>query len=233
MEGSLGLLLPPDTEHSDKYPFLIAASVDKVERTLALPYQYRTKYDQGTEGACVGFASSWMTSIHNRGFYDARWLYKEAQLVDSWPSTPPEEGTSVRAAMDILRKVGHRKILRNVAGAADTKWGILENRWARTVDEMRTAISQNKAITIGVNWYANFDRPVKKGSLNWIGQGDLGKIRGGHAVCLYGASDRYQAFRLVNNWGKEYPLVLLPYETMARLLREHGEATIVTDFPNT
>ena len=231
MEGSLGLRMPPDSEHIDKYPFMIAAAVDRVERTLSLPYQYRDKYDQGTEGACVGFGSSWMTSIHNRGLFDARWLYQQAQLVDSWPSTPPEEGTSVRAAMDILRKVGHRKILRNVSGQPDLKHGILENRWARTVDEMRTAISQGKAITIGVNWYANFDRPERKRNLWWIGQGDLGRIRGGHAVCLYGASDRYQAFRLVNNWGKDYPLVMLPYDTMQRLLQEHGEATLVTDAP--
>src|SRR5688500_3931118 len=84
LEGTLGRLTPPDWEHVDKHRMLIATAVEKVERILSLPYSYRVKYDQGAEGACVGFASSWLQSIHNRVFYDARWLYREAQLVDSW-----------------------------------------------------------------------------------------------------------------------------------------------------
>lgn len=233
MEEALGLRTPPDWEHIEKYPAraTLPATVTHVDRTLKLPYQYRRKYDQGVEGACVGFGASWLTSIHNGGLFDARWLYQQAQLVDSWPSTPPEEGTSVRAAMDILRKIGHRKVFRGKTSDPLAHYGILENRWARNVDEMRTAISEGKAITIGVNWYQNFDRPVKKSNRWWIGQGDLGFIRGGHAVCVYGASDKYQAFRVVNNWGVRYPTVLLPYETMQRLLNEYGEATLITDAP--
>lgn len=231
MEGTLGRLTPPDFEHVEKHRMLIATAVEKVERILSLPYSYRVKYDQGSEGACVGFASSWLQSIHNRVFYDARWLYREAQLVDSWASTPPEEGTSVRAAMDILRKVGHRRIFRGKTYPVHESHGILANKWATSVDEMRMCIAEGKAIAIGVNWYANFDRPTTKGVEKWIGEGDLGRIRGGHAVCLYGASDRRQAFRMVNSWGSAYPLVWLPYGTMQRLLNEHGEATIVSDRP--
>lgn len=231
MERALGLLTPPDWEHIEKYPYQITSVPTIVNRTLALPYHYRERYDQGTEGACVGFGSSWATSIFNGGFYDARWLYKEAQLIDSWSDTPPQEGTSVRAGMDILRKRGHRKIFRGKTATEDLRWGILENKWATNVDQMRTAISEGRPVVIGVNWYANFDRPVKKSNGHWIGQGDLGRVRGGHCVCVYGASDKYQAFRIVNNWGKEYPTVLMPYETMQRLLNEHGEATLITDAP--
>jgi hypothetical protein len=41
-------------------------------------------------------------------------------------------------------------------------------------------------VVIGVNWYSNFDSPVKDSSGNyWIGRSsNLGAIRGGHAVCL-------------------------------------------------
>jgi hypothetical protein len=43
-------------------------------------------------------------------------------------------------------------------------------------------------VVIGVNWYAAFDRPVRRRIRGWdywtIGGGDLGRIRGGHAVCL-------------------------------------------------
>jgi hypothetical protein len=74
-------------------------------------------------------------SLMNRKRYDARWLYHEAQLVDEWDDTPPEEGTSVRAAMDILRTKGH-VINRSRTNVPDSREGILENRWARTVDEV-------------------------------------------------------------------------------------------------
>jgi hypothetical protein len=37
----------------------------------------------------------------------------------------------------------------------------------------------------GVNWYSNFDRPVKdkKDGKWWVGKDDLGYIRGGHCIC--------------------------------------------------
>jgi hypothetical protein len=38
-------------------------------------------------------------------------------------------------------------------------------------------------VVLGINWYSNFDRPVKKGNIWVIGQGDLGTVRGGHAIC--------------------------------------------------
>jgi hypothetical protein len=48
-------------------------------------------------------------------------------------------------------------------------------------------------------------------------------------VCVYGASDRRQAFAVKNSWGRSYPLAWLPYEVMVELLREDGEATVITD----
>jgi len=39
-------------------------------------------------------------------------------------------------------------------------------------------------MAIGVNWYTNFDDPVKVGDRWWIGRGNLGSIRGGHCVCI-------------------------------------------------
>ena len=98
-----------DTAHLEKYPIrgAIPDIVRTVERTLALPYHYRAKYDQGREGACVGFASSWAMSILNRRFYDAGWLYREARKIDEWPGEA-YDGTSVRAGVEVLRSVGHK-----------------------------------------------------------------------------------------------------------------------------
>jgi hypothetical protein len=231
--SDLGRRVPTDWKHVEKYPLraTIAKTVTTVETLLKLP-DYRKQYDQGSEGACVGFACSWMMSLLNRVRYDARWLYVHAQDVDEWPDTPPGEGTSVRAACDVLRAQGHCRMRGGRPMAPDTTHGIEANRWATTVDEIRTALWEGRPVAIGVNWYENFDSPRKFGNEWWIGRnnaGHLGSVRGGHAVCLYGASDRRQAFRMVNNWGTQYPLVWMPYEVMGRLLREYGEAALVTD----
>lgn len=246
--GGLGRRFPPDTKHIDKYPMRALAldTVAVVNVVHRLPGWHWT-HDQGSEGACVGFGTTMMAAIMNSNQrrmlgthpytvrYDPWWLWDEAKSIDEWPETNPgdSQGTSVRAACEIARTKGlvrykyTSKLLEHVVGQGTptAEEGIAAYRWATTVDEMRTCIAAGNPISIGVNWYGNFDRPSK----GWIGQGDLGPIRGGHCVCVYGASDKLQAFRVKNSWGRNYPQVWLPYATMERLLREEGEAAIVTD----
>jgi C1A family cysteine protease len=116
------------------------------------------------------------------------------------------------------------------------KEGIKANRWATRVEEMRAAIAAGKPVSIGVNWYAEFDNPeqfvVGTRREFWIAKDGLpegSRTRGGHCVCVYGASDKRQAFKIKNSWGIEYPEVWLPYGVMQRLLDEYGEAALVTD----
>lgn len=246
IEG-LGRRVPTDWDHVRRFPLraMQPTTVATVERKLDINTDWRTKYDQGVEGACVGFAASLTMSILNRHFYDARWLYITAQLADDWPDTPPEEGTSVRAAMDVLRKVGHRRrVYRQgsdpTAGASyvpDIRHGILENRWARHVDELRTSIANGVPAVLGINWYSAFDTPEEtrrwyglRRAEYWIGRtGSLGHIRGGHAITAYAASDTREAFGLCNSWGPRYPLAWVPYGVVQRLINEDGEATVITD----
>ncbi len=65
----LGRIVPKDWKHVERFP-LRMVSTATVERTLKLPYQYRSRYDQGAEPQCVGYASSWAMSILNRAFFD-------------------------------------------------------------------------------------------------------------------------------------------------------------------
>lgn len=97
-------------------------------------------YDQGEEGACVGFGSSRCMSLLNRRRYDAAWLYHEAQRVDAFADTPPGEGTTVRAGMDVLRRRGHRRKLAGLSLPEMAGEGIAANRWARSVDEVLDAL---------------------------------------------------------------------------------------------
>jgi hypothetical protein len=92
-------------------------------------------YDQGSEGACVGFGSSRMMSLLNRKRYDARWLWNEAKKIDEWTDTNPgdDNGTSVRAAMDVLRGSGHVPAGKKAPSVSE---GISVNRWATKVSEI-------------------------------------------------------------------------------------------------
>lgn len=93
-------------------------------------------YDQGSEGACVGYGISRLASLLNRVRYDASWLYHEAQRVDEWPGEG-YDGTSVRAGLDVLRTSGHRRVSRNGnVKPPSTEDGIQANRWATSIDDV-------------------------------------------------------------------------------------------------
>lgn len=107
-------------------------------------------YDQGAEGACVGFGASRMMSFLNDGqLYLARWLWDRAKEIDEWPETNPgdSDGTSVRAALDVLRTKGHVRFYPLSLPAYQTDWqlraglepkvgdGIAANRWITSIDD--------------------------------------------------------------------------------------------------
>lgn len=259
MSPILDRRIPSDFTHVEKHPITatrLATPPANVEKILRLPSWHWT-HDQGSEGACVGHGTAMERAITNtaQGIlakiirpttyrrYDPIWIWNQAKIWDEWPDTNPGDsnGTSVRAAYDIMRTQGPVRCKSVTTGsdgiprpigadpAPTYSDGAQVNVWATTVDDMRSSLAAGIPVTIGVNWYENFDTPVKVGGDYWLGQGPLGAMRGGHCTCIYGASDRRQAFRLKNSWGKSYPLVWLPYTTMAQLLTELGEATLVVD----
>lgn len=109
------------------------------------PTSWHKFYDQGHEGACVGFGLSRAQSLLNRQRYDARWLYKAAQHIDEWDDTPPGEGTSVRAGLDILRTAGHRRVYGQRTAEPNLVEGIAANRWATSMDDWLTALGRSGA----------------------------------------------------------------------------------------
>jgi hypothetical protein len=228
----LGRRVPGDWKHVEKYPYsaLVPQTVRTVERALPL-LPYAGRYDQGRTHGCVGFSSSWMMSLLNRRLYAPRWLWDEAKLVDLDTATQPGDRneTTVRAAMDVLRAQGHRRVYGGREMDPRRSEGITENRWAVTVDEIRTSIARGTPVVLGCDWHASFDAPERIGRNWWIGRGRLGRVKGGHAVCVYRASDALGAVGIVNSWGPTYPRVLMRYELLAQLLDHDGEATLVTD----
>lgn len=239
--------VPTNFDHVTEYPGnalrMLKRTVEVVEKRMSFPDRYIDIYDQGSEGACVGFGESICMTILNRKLYDAMWLYREAQVVDEWTDTPPEEGTSLSAGFDVLRDKGHRQLWDGKSRPPKVQEGIVKvNRWLTTVDEMRTAISEGIPVVFGIFWYNAFYTPIvkKSGTRNaeeaWIAPEDAdprwGGIAGGHCICGTGASDRRQAFELPNSWGRGYGKkgrIWLPYKSAERLMGEQGECAIVVD----
>jgi hypothetical protein len=159
-------------------------------------------YNQGREGACVGFGCSRMMSLLNGREYFARWLWDRAKATDEYgDETQPgdDNGTSVRAALRILRKEGHvpwredlSRLNSNDAPAVRERDtikgtpadGITAYRWARSTDDF----------------------------LHVTGWQDRGYVE------------------ILNSWGTDYPRVVrMPAATLDRLRTEDGELGIVTD----
>lgn len=118
------------------------------------PLSWWDFYDQGQEGACVGFGTSRMMSQMNRERYNARWVWDHAKMIDEWPDTNPgdDNGTSVHAGADVLRTLGAvkwKKGMENLdvatrdALAPDQSKGILAARWATSVDDVRSVLQSS------------------------------------------------------------------------------------------
>ncbi|MFI5608981.1 hypothetical protein [Amycolatopsis sp. NPDC051903] len=117
-------------------------------------------YNQGAEGACVGFGWSRCMTLFNGAEYAARWLWDAAKKRDEWAETNPgdENGTSVRAAAEVLKELGHVEWQdeyadddwrRRESYVPEVKQGIRAFRWARTVDEVHAALGNRRADELG------------------------------------------------------------------------------------
>jgi hypothetical protein len=145
-------------------------------------------YNQGSEGACVGFSLSRALSLMNRSRYDARSLYLEAQKIDEYPETPPEEGTSVNAGCKILKTKGAKRY--DSTTGKFLPWninsGISAYRWATSVEDIHAFLKHPTADKLGAvpllnSWGTAYPRKV------WLPDETLDRIvfqEGGECAVL-------------------------------------------------
>jgi hypothetical protein len=179
-----------------------------------------TWLDQGSEGACTGFAVGHelvaepvsVPGIDND--FCREKLYWEAQKIDRWdggayPGADPfMEGSSVLAAMKVAKREGF----------------ITEYRWAFGVEDVKKALSQIVPVVIGVPWYAGMFKPSPCGHLHPTGE----KV-GGHAACLVGIKVRKKTVVLHNSWGKKWGKngrAEIHWDDLHYLLKKGGEACV-------
>lgn len=136
------------------------------------PEEWWDFYDQGQEGACVGFGWSRCMSLLNQELYAARWLWDRAKEIDQWDETNPGDnnGTSCRAAGDILRDSGHVDWQDEYADDDHTERddykpagdnGIQAFRWARSVDDVHEVLGyEGGGVTFLNSWGRGYPHRV-------------------------------------------------------------------------
>lgn len=199
---------PQFDERSRNYP--IRAVVPK--RPRGYSWRVDAFLDQGSEGACVGFA--WAHELAARPAVNtvsddlARVrIYREAQRIDEWEGEA-YDGTSVLAGAKIVKMNGY----------------ITEYRWAFGLEDLRLAVGHAGPAVLGINWYEGMLNPNSLGFVR-----PIGAVVGGHAILCFSHSVKDKFFRLHNSWGPDWGdrgTCKISLEDMDQLLHEYGEACI-------
>ncbi len=217
--GRLGCIPSPKDGRDYKYHIMMAV---RVPRALPPSIDHTANMtgvrNQGDEGACVGFACVAMKEYQERGAkrcclrrndLSERYVYEHAKEIDGMRL--PHEGTTIRAAMTVLKDQGvppetSWPYVANVplpeSRRSDTK--AFPNRIASyvaigSVLEMKQALVSNGPFVIGVMVYEPFMDAV---------EGDvplpiptIDHFEGNHAICIVGYDDATSRFKFKNSWG--------------------------------
>lgn len=213
------------------------AAVDKLTTNQQQPrfrsYSVNRWLDQGTEGACVGFAFAHelcSTPLRINKWreinYDWAWdVYHEAQHIDPWPGCNLGRSCPVAPSRDVYEGTSMLAGLKIVQG----RGFIDEYRWAFGEEDLALAVSHLGPAVIGVNWYEGMYSPNRHGYIE-----PTGRWVGGHAIVVNSINPRFQNpdlqyYRLWNSWGASWGRngwCYISRKDMARLLSEDGEAVI-------
>jgi hypothetical protein len=180
--------------------------------------------DQGSEGACVGFA--WMNELlatpvppKEQPSSDlanslAVKYYREAKKIDEWPGED-YEGTSVLAGAKIIQSNGF----------------IEQYRWCFSIKDVRDAVIAEGPVVIGVPWLSGMYETGPEGVVKVVGD-----HVGGHAITITGYDPSMQingkaeeVFRWRNSWGNEYGIDgsgYIKYNDLQYLLSQSAEACV-------
>ena len=168
--------------------------------------------DQGTEGACVGFAwahdlAGQPRAMEGITYRHALVIYNEAKKIDEWAGEE-YEGTSVLAGAKVCRFNG---------------W-IQEYRWAFEFADVLKTLSYYGPIVLGIPWYEGMMYPDKDGNIKVSGS-----IVGGHAILATGIDVANRKVRLHNSWGPTWGdngNAYISWDDLGTLLKQEGEACV-------
>lgn len=200
--------------------YAIADLFDKDQPLRSYTWKCRDVLDQGSEGACVGFAMAHeliakpqaIKGVDNK--FARERIYWAAQKIDKWeggdyPGADPKmEGSSILAGIKTLKALGY----------------IDEYRWAFSVADLAMAVAYKGPAVIGIPWYSGMFNPASCGCLH-----PTGDKSGGHAILVRGVNVKRKTFLLHNSWGPGWGkngTAKITWADLEKLLKDGGEAVI-------
>lgn len=144
-------------------------------------------FDQGTEGACAGFAAGHaldsepiVTPTNQAECFE----YYEAGKRNDHVEGENYEGTTL---------LGVAKGLKNELNLID---GYV---WCFGLRDVIMTLGHSGPIVAGLNWTEGMHQPSADGLIR-----PTGRVLGGHAIMIQGVNVDYQYFVLHNSWGKDW-----------------------------
>lgn len=203
--------------------------------------------DQGDEGVCVGFAvTSGMKEYQELIDYkklvllSPRFIYNECKKIDGLPD---EEGTTIRAAMQALKRKGvcqekfwpyspHQKTKAREGAVTDAKkFRIMTYARILNLNELRLSLVAKGPCVIGVEVFAGM-METKTGLVPLPKRNE--SSLGGHAICPVGYDDTKKIIKFKNSWSDAWGnkgYGFLPYAYVERYMRDAWSAVDIDD-PN-
>lgn len=172
--------------------------------------------DQGSEGACVGFACGHELiagpTVVLADNEKAREIYREARRHDQWEGED-YEGTNMLGGAKAMRHLGY----------------ISEFWWCFGLRDLIMTLGYIGPVVLGISWYEGMSNPSPDGLVRPTGQ-----VTGEHGILCQGVNVDYQYFVLHNSWGQDWGHggnCYVLFSDMELLLRQQGEAMVMIDIP--
>jgi hypothetical protein len=201
---------PDGRDHQFPLSALMGASVTQ---PVSKVWQAAKVTDQGTESSCVGH-STWKLigsePIVRAATVTPSHIYVEAKRIDEW-NGEDYDGTSVRAGLEVLRRLGYVK----------------NYYWAESAEECLEYLLKFGPLVLGIRWTDSMMRPDSMGMVRPIGSGGSG-----HAVLAYAAHWKQKTIKIRNSWGETWGKkgdCIMRLADLNRLLKEGGVAAAATE----
>ena len=202
--------------------------------------------DQGDQGTCVGFATATGMKEYQE-FLDyeklvelsPRFVYAEAKEIDGVPGL---EGTTIRAAMQVLRAKGvcqekfwpykpHQEDKPKEGAAVNAKKFCIKT-YARilNLDELHMSLATKGPAVLGIQVFKGMPK-TKTGIVPMPKRGE--RSLGGHAICACGYDEGKGLVKFKNSWGKwgNKGYGYLPYSYIERYMMDAWSSVDIED-PN-
>ena len=203
--------------------------------------------DQGDEGTCVSFAcAAGMKEYQELLDYEKlvelspRFVYSECKKIDGMPR---EEGTTIRAAMQVLEGKGvcqekfwpyqpHQKDKPKKGAEVNAKKFCVKT-YARilNLNELRLSLASKGPCVIGVEVFEGMMK-TKTGIVPMPKKNEA--ALGGHAICPVGYDDKKKVIKFKNSWSDKWGQKgygFLPYDYIERYMMDAWSSIDIED-PN-